>query len=363
MWGSPGPSRVMSTTLARATAIPTTAAATIGVAGGSLDLNDEISLTLALFDVPATTEITITNEGDQCDGMVSTRIADSPVYAMGPVGTTFAAPVQLTLHYDEDDLQGMYEDAMVLYARGATGWTPLETVINLSANTAHALVADLADIVLTSPNAADGVYVEFGTGMYYSQESLSWNGRMDYVFCRFDVVRNEDRQVPLEAGAVSFSGEYMNYSNGGYHFYEIEDPEEFEFLFVNDAYTLFVEPSADIPQALFQGVTAAHEVYVTNLDVDTAVPLAGYTMEWAGAEAGGDVEIVVSDRAGEKFRTTVPNDGSYALTAADLADVNAGDGHVEMTWRAETPVAVVGFDLGSICFQECVSASDVIFTE
>ena len=136
---------------------------TIGAAGGVIEIADAVVMTVPAGAVGSDITFTMADAGSDHDAMVSVRALGSAGYSIGPAGTTFDEPVVLTLHYDEADLGGISESAIIIYTDDGAGWTALPTEVDEVGNIATAEIYHLSDFVVTLPagEAADGVYAIF----------------------------------------------------------------------------------------------------------------------------------------------------------------------------------------------------------
>ncbi len=123
-------------------------------------------MTIPANALDSTINFTMVDAGDNHQQMVSVRALGSEVYSIGPTGTTFNEPVQLILHYNEEDLNGVAESAIIIYTDSGSGWMALPTTVDQNANTATAEITHLSDFAVTTPigEAADGVYGIFEVG-------------------------------------------------------------------------------------------------------------------------------------------------------------------------------------------------------
>ncbi|MCK4413020.1 MAG: hypothetical protein KAY32_05715 [Candidatus Eisenbacteria sp.] len=301
---------------------------TIGSSGGSIEISGEASLTIPSDALAGEVTFTMADAGSNHADMVSVRALGSAVYSIGPSGTTFAEPVQLTLHYSEADLNGVAESSIIIYADTGSGWTALSTTVDEVNNIATAQITHLSDFAVTTPagETAQGVFGLFEVVRLvgYAGQGVD-NTHIDMIVARFDGVVSPCSPVdPLHPDSV-----YCN--NYGMSFDEMilayvdENTGSSDFLNLGGTYTFHVVASAEVP-ALERSITMVdHEPVITNINAGDAVSVEGFTVEWNDVSSDS-VTVVLSISNELLVSKRVLNNGSVTFTADDLASVNPGAG-------------------------------------
>ena len=299
---------------------------TIGAAGGAIEMTGEVCLTIPPAALDADVDFTMNDAGSSHATMVSTRTLGSAVYSIGPSGTTFGAPVELVLHYDEADLGGVDESSIIIYTDSGSGWTPLPTTVDETANTATAEITHLSDFAVTAPKgeAADGVFAVFEVVRLatYVGEGLD-NMHTDMIVARFDSVVNVCSPVrPLHPDSV-YCNEYDMVWDADARGYIDDNEGVFDFLVLGGTYTFHVLPSLDVP-ALEESIDMVElEPVITNLQNMDVVSNEGFTVEWNDTSADS-VSLTLVLSSDTVVRKRVLSGGSYTFSGADLSGLVPG---------------------------------------
>jgi hypothetical protein len=322
---------------------------TIGNSGGTIEITDEASLSIPQGALSSDVDFTMTDAGSNHTPMVQTRDLKSPVYRIGPSGTTFSEAAELTLYYDEDDLDGLNPGALIIYADHGDGWTPVPTTIDRDSAALLASITSLSDFVVTAPASeeADGVYAVFEVVrmINYAQDPVA-DIYSDLIVARFDSVVNMSGVVqPMHPDSVTCNGEPLVWEEEGLGYYD--ESEEMEFLDLGAIYRFVVTPSPDVP-ALDESITMVDvNPTIRNIRNLDPVPLTGFTLQWDGTSAG-TVDIAFVTNELEVLQIEAPNTGSYTFTEQELSGLNPGIYYLDLGYYSmRSLTAVNGYDPNS----------------
>ncbi|GAO42524.1 hypothetical protein [Flavihumibacter petaseus] len=153
-----GPSPII-TPKGNATGSPVTA--TIGAAGGSLTSDDgRISLTVPPGAVSGNTTFSIQPIRNTLDTNMP-----APAYRLLPEGLTFTHPVQLSFHYDAQDLDRIPEDLLVAAWQQPDGsWKAVPSALNKTTHTLSLSTTHFSDWLLTGELWLTSVYHALAAG-------------------------------------------------------------------------------------------------------------------------------------------------------------------------------------------------------
>ena len=131
--------------------------AVVGSAGGLVASADgQVALAIPSGALPTATTISVNPATNYPAGSGSW----SPVVDLGPTGTTFAAPVTLTLSYDPTKLPpGVPPSALSVYLSDGTGWDLVSgSIVNAVDNTVSVPISHFSAYTLTvTPTVVNGV--------------------------------------------------------------------------------------------------------------------------------------------------------------------------------------------------------------
>jgi hypothetical protein len=131
-------------------------ATAIGTAGGAIATSDgQVSLEFSSGAVSTATQVTVAPASDAAPGGGEW----APPIQLGPDGTTFLAPVALTMHFDAAKLPpGVPLNALRMFTQSGSGWTEVPgSAVNEADNTVSAPIQHFSNYqVAIAPNTVQG---------------------------------------------------------------------------------------------------------------------------------------------------------------------------------------------------------------
>mgnify|MGYP001823134416 CR=1 FL=1 len=136
---------------------------TIGAAGGTLTMPDEMSLVIPAGALAADVEFKA-GPADTPPALPAGYVAVSDFFDIEPSGTDFGQDAALTMFYDEEAIpQFVDEEDLYVYTHDGTDWDYIEGPVDETANTMTVQIGHLSVFVVAAeePEPADDVYMEF----------------------------------------------------------------------------------------------------------------------------------------------------------------------------------------------------------
>jgi len=316
----------------------------IGPGGGTLPLGDDGFLTILPGALATTVDFTAEVNATPTPAPDGWAFM-TPVYTVEPTGTTFALDATLHFDYDEADLNGNDEETIVIFTDTGSGWTQLTSEVIGFMDAVEAGIDHLSDFaaMVEVTQVAEGVYCELTVmrvpSAIYDAEDVE---------ARFDAVVDPEPVTPLNAAGVDFNALPLEWDDYEMQYNLILNP--LEPLTLGDSYTFVVGADADVP-ALTQEVTyISHDPYITSPATGYPPPVVsttGFDVDWARGD-GGMVWLEIYDIDEELvFSTETDNDGSYSVTAGDLAGAPGGYMTIELSCVTTGPIVATGYDPNS----------------
>ena len=155
-------------------AVPTTASATVGTAGGTVATGD--STATAVFPANAFASNTTVTIAPSTSAAANARLVSGTAYDFGPSGN-FAQPVQLKLKYAATGLPaGALESRLVMYTLVAGAWQPVVgSTVDTTARTVSASVTHFSTYAVLADNQFAGNY----SGIYGGGSTGTWTATVD----------------------------------------------------------------------------------------------------------------------------------------------------------------------------------------
>lgn len=315
---------------------------TIGIAGGTLDRSGEASLYIPADALTVDVDFTM-DENNSPTAMVAGRQFASDAFTIGPAGTTFTNPATITIHYDEADLDGADESAIVIYTDDGTGWSPLSTTVNEINNTAAAMIDHLSDYSATVPYNAgtEGVFV-----MLELVRAVNYAGIIDFdiISARFDttvdpcVIHESLHPDSVHCNEYKLAWESTSQT------YRDQNAEQ-EFLVLGDNYEFEVFGNGDVPDLVRAIDFPSVAPCVSSITNNQILSLYGFTMSWTGTDANNVlINIISGDVPPTVVTIETANDGSYTFSAAELDDLTEGIHVLDLRYRTLEFIIADGYD-------------------
>jgi len=341
---------------------PTPTNETVGADGGEIAMGDDVTLDIPAGALPADVDFTMeVNASPASPGEQFSFVSD--VVSIGPSGTQFATPAEITLGYEESQLKDGAESGAQIYTNDGTGWIPLETTVDAEANTATAEVDHLSDFAVLSQVSpvANGVYalLTVHRGIFSITGEVI---RSDYIEARLDsAVAPCNPVVPVEADSVHCNDYSLVWDSDLPSYFYPENPLDMgEFIELGERYTFQVfgnDFAPDLTQAIDFPAT---DPYLSNVDPYEVFPLDGFEVTWEGAGTG-TVHLVILP-----VNSIIPvvavetaNDGSYTFTANDLAGASNGTYGLVLNHFNMEYIDATGYDANSQIVAKVTSAMNI----
>ena len=343
---------------------PTTGAtATIGDAGGTLEIPDELVMAVPAGAVDTDIEFKADVNSSPPSAPAGFTLL-SPVYEIEPTGTMFDEPVDLMMAYSEASLGGSTEADIVMFTHDGTDWTMLTGVVNTADNEIACEINHLSDFVVAVPvpEEPDPVYAQFSV----HREIIPAVGgkadefvKEDRLFAQFSESSENKPPSPLQAESVSFGEWDLEYASFIYAYTNDTTPE---FLTLGNTYDLVVVGNELVPSLEMSVEIMNADPYVTNLIQGQDLDLSGFTLEWAGTDPTQMIDFVLRGSGNSRLDVSVPNNGSYTFTENELSGLGSGEGTVTLNGIGEMPIVDDGYVTSSRIRLTTTNANDVVFT-
>jgi ZU5 domain len=321
----------------------------IGTSGGTIEITGEASLEIPAGALDQNTQFALglsPNPPTDPEG----RDLVSPIYGIGPSGTTFSQPATITLTYLERDLNGQAEEDIIIYTYSDNEWTPLITTVDTANNRASAQTMHLSDFTATTAGgeAADGVFAQFEVFRLVTQEITGSVQRIDVAMARFDSVVNLCSVVaPRHPESVSCNQWDLVWESFGEVY--MDNNGSVDFLELDEEYTFTVVASDEVP-ALTTSITFPDlEPFITNISSNDVVSTEGFTVEWDNTGTGDvTLGLAVCEPEDPSLQVVTENDGSYTFTASQLSDLPPGQYILYLMYFNTEKINAAGYDPASL---------------
>ena len=326
----------------------------IGTDGGTVALGDDGYLEIP--ELALSTEIEFTAEINTSPTAAPDGWAFvTPVYTVGPSGTTFAVDAELAFYYDTSLVTGFNDDydveTITIFTDEGSGWTALDSDVYEMLTEVDADVSHLSDFaaMIEVPQVGEGVYceIEVVRTLWYIFGTLA---RGDEYEIRFDAIVDPEPDTPLDADGVTVGTLAMEWDSSDQQY--AHDALPSELLDLDTAYNVVVDGDADVPDLTQSIQFVDAEPYITSFETNTDVPTTGFDIEWAGTN-DSDVHLVittpnpVTHEPQEIINTYTPNDGLFTVSESDLSTSPLGVLLIELTYENEGTITATGYNPAS----------------
>lgn len=124
---------------------------TIGTAGGTIAIPDQLSLEIDAGALDGDIIFSIDEDDHNVGALPTSRMAVSPVFRIDPAGTDFTTPAALVMKYDESLLTTQSETELVIYTFEDEDWSVVSTSIDGNQDEAEADIDHLSHFCVTAP--------------------------------------------------------------------------------------------------------------------------------------------------------------------------------------------------------------------
>ncbi len=344
----------------------TGAKATIGTAGGTLEIPGGLAMTVpadALTgDIDFAADVNPSPPAGPTDFILL-----SPVYSIEPSGTDFAETTLLQMNYSEALLAGASEGDIVIFTHTGIGWEELRCMVFPDDNLVEAGISHLSDFVVAVPMPVepDPIYAQLVVHRQITAEDILKFEKIpvfimaDQLFAQFTTVDDGKPSNPLQAESVAFGEWDLEWGMNAYGYSNSTTPA---FLTLGETYDFVVVGSEEVPSLTLPVPIMEVAPYVTNLTADQAADLAGFTLEWSGSAPTGSVDFQMRGLDNTRLDYSVPNTGSYTFSGAELSGLPAGTGSISLNLVGEIPIVADGYVASSRVRLTSSHSTDVVFT-
>ncbi|MBD3348853.1 MAG: hypothetical protein GF400_06615 [Candidatus Eisenbacteria bacterium] len=348
---------------------PSHAEGTVGAAGGTVEIDDEIALDIPAGALGGDTSFTIDENTsptppDPPNGFVSSA------YTIEPSGTQFGADATVTIDYDPSAVGRADEgDVVICCDEGSETWTELTTTVDTQANQASAQVSHLSDyaaMVDTTSPSGEGIYA-----ILIAQRSIMTLPppadtlmRTDFLTARFDSSYAPCEPVnPVRADTVTCNEYGLVWEpQTSTHRYMQYSPTYFIDLGAN--YEFQVDETRDVPALTADINFPSQEPHLTDPTYMSNVSLSGFTMTWGGTGTGSDLYIsIVPQGGGTVVAIETANDGSHTFSAGDLSELSPGVAAIVLNYMNEETIDAEGYDSQSTIRSLTTNGTNVVLVQ
>jgi len=342
-----------------------TAEESVGPAGGTVEIEDEVTLEIPAGALADTTDFTIEEDATPQAPPAGQGYV-SPVYEIGPSGTAFTAPATITLHYDENAVRADEEEIVICADDGqGGGWQALQTTVDAAADEASAEVDHLSMFAATVDTAGGGPGEGTFARLLVHRGIVSLDTlfvvRTDILSARFDsTVSPCVPTKPIRADTVTCNQYGLPWDPMG-SCHRLTSVM-MELIDLGETYEFNVGGRRQVPALTWDIDFPEHEPFLTYPAMMDTIPLSGFTVTWANGD-GGDatltLAIVSADTTQPGVYATTANDGSHEFTGGDLSTLSPGVHAIALNYFVTEPIDAPGYHPESFIEAKVTSAVDV----
>jgi len=284
----------------------------------------------------------------------------STAWDIGPDGTTFNVQADLTLLYDENDLNGVDESEIDIYRLDeGKGWVALDSDVDEEGNEVTAKLSGLSvyQARVELPQASEGVYAEL-----LMHKEVMQDLTMDRFSARFDNIVDPEPVNPQHPDSV-VAGEYKLAWEATDQQYVYDLIPVLEVIELDSSYEYVVHASDDVPDLNVSLTTPAAAPYFTDPTTGFMVDIDGFTANWTGTGADNVTLSIYQDGPEPMVEVVVPNNGSYTFTSAQLEDCIVGYIDLEIVSATQEAIDAPGYDPNSFIRAQGVNRAVLQTTE
>ncbi|MBD3366804.1 MAG: hypothetical protein GF405_01365 [Candidatus Eisenbacteria bacterium] len=349
---------------------PSSAQGTIGPNGGSVEIEDEVELSVPAGALAGDVDFTI-EEDTSPSGATPPMDFVTSSYDIEPDGMVFLSAATVTIEYDPTGLGRADEDDIIICTNSGSGWEQLTTTVDTGANEASAEVGHLSEFAAmvdttSSGQPAEGIYANLTVqrSIMTLPAPADTLMRTDYLYARFDSTYAPcDPIEPVQPDSVTCN-EYELVWDPMSNRHRYFDPFDTEFIVLGDNYEFVVHEIRSVPPLTADIDFVEYEPYMTSPTYMSNVSLSGFTMTWESTGGSLDVSIqIVPQGGGSVVAIETANDGSHTFSSGDLSELSAGQAAIVINYYKEETIDAEGYDSQSTITAKTTNSTLVTLTQ
>ncbi|MBD3168785.1 MAG: hypothetical protein GF307_04840 [candidate division Zixibacteria bacterium] len=323
--------------------------ASIGPAGGTMEMANNVSLTIPAGALNDTVDFRI-EVNSAPETMAAPMVSVTSAYTITPSGTQFNVPATIKVHYTDNGLGGMSEDSVVICTHDGSAWSRLTSAVTKDSNFVTASINHLSDFAgfadsTSAPPPAEGVFAIL-TVQRTIIPTPDTTVSMDMITARFDSAYAPcEPSHPLQPSGVTCD-QYQLVWSADISSYKYPALYSDAFIMLDHDYVFDVSEGGGVPALIDSIKFPADSPMLLSPSAGDTVSFSGFDVTWD--DPGEGVVDFVFVYSGDTTNATVTtdNDGSYTFTESDLSGLNdqAGEYALVMFHDNMETIDATGYD-------------------